>query len=367
MSAKQGSSSKKRKMEDSEEGSKGGSSKSVHKMEKYVLYRQSFDALKLESDYPPKFKCINKVLVYSMISPLRDDDTKVIIAKYSSIPFPSSVDNTVTKHIVREDGYTYVKEKFEGYIVEWYVNFADYALFGFYGGNLFAQDEMQVMEHPALGSVREALLKIAKNDISAAPITRDKKTGDPTPFLIQGVKRRVALSIDPNPKAGRPDGLYGHNFAEASDEAICKATRIVDPPTLSNIVAMEAPYGKGKYTLGQIQDIFSTAFTSFAATMLESTKTYGNCTVVIHTGNWGTGAYGGNKVLMAILQMLAADVAGVDVLIYHAFDKSSVDAYKTAQGVLESILTDVKEGETLQEALHYLYKQDFKWGVGDGN
>lgn len=29
-------------------------------------------------------------------------------------------------------------------VMEWYVNFADYNLFGFYGGSLFAQDEMMV-------------------------------------------------------------------------------------------------------------------------------------------------------------------------------------------------------------------------------
>jgi hypothetical protein len=72
--------------------------------------------------------------------------------------------------------------------------------------------------------------------------------------------------------------------------------------------------------------------------------------VIIHTGNWGTGlrhspvplslslvnthslcragAYGGNKVLMALLQVLAARLAGVDKLVYHTFERQFSDAYR---------------------------------------
>lgn len=39
-----------------------------------------------------------------------------------------------------------------------YVNFADPNMFVAYAGPLFAQDEIQVMEHPTLASVREYLL-----------------------------------------------------------------------------------------------------------------------------------------------------------------------------------------------------------------
>ncbi len=40
---------------------------------------------------------------------------------------------------------------------EWWVNFADPHLFVAYGSSLFAQDEIQVAEHPSLGHLREAL------------------------------------------------------------------------------------------------------------------------------------------------------------------------------------------------------------------
>ncbi len=87
--------------------------------------------------------------------------------------------------------------------VEWYVNFADSRLFGFYEGHLFAQDEMQVMEHPCLGSIRDALAyqiileafsnifllllctSISEKDPLAGPYTRGKGHFS-TPILIKG-------------------------------------------------------------------------------------------------------------------------------------------------------------------------------------
>lgn len=50
------------------------------------------------------------------------------------------------------------------------------------------------------------------------------------------------------------------------------------------------------------------------------------CRVVVHTGNWGTGAFGGNKVLMACIQMYAARVAGLDELVFHTFEPSATAA-----------------------------------------
>jgi hypothetical protein len=45
--------------------------------------------------------------------------------------------------------------------LDWHINFADKHLFGYYGGGLFAQDEMQTAEMPILASVREALVRRA--------------------------------------------------------------------------------------------------------------------------------------------------------------------------------------------------------------
>lgn len=44
--------------------------------------------------------------------------------------------------------------------MEWWVNFADPILFVAYAGRLFAQDEIQVAEHPALGHLKEKLVSV---------------------------------------------------------------------------------------------------------------------------------------------------------------------------------------------------------------
>ena len=60
----------------------------------------------------------------------------------------------------------------------WHLNFAHHHLFVAYGGGLMAQDELQVAEHPALGSLREALVATS----AVLPLTVER--GQPTPITI---------------------------------------------------------------------------------------------------------------------------------------------------------------------------------------
>lgn len=144
--------------------------------------------------------------------------------------------------------------------------------------------------------------------------------------------------------------------------------------------------GTGTYTLPQVVDIFTTAYTSFRAAKIESKlslnnenpegtvkpyelksaiSTYFNRYVVIHTGNWGCGAFGGNRPLMAVLQCAAAKSAGIDKLVYHTFNKEGTDGYNAGVkelGVLEERYKATKE---LLEAC--VNNSKFVWGESDGN
>jgi hypothetical protein len=113
---------------------------------------------------------------------------------------------------------------------------------------------------------------------------------EPTPILIRGVERRIFVKTDRNPGAGeqrlysmllpwpchsdllsktqhntlpdgarcsfstgRPYGLYGGAFAAASEAAIRNASVVLKPPTISNILALEAPPGgHGAYRYGTL-------------------------------------------------------------------------------------------------------------------
>ena len=102
--------------------------------------------------------------------------------------------------------------------------------------------------------------------------------------------------------------------------------------------------------------------------MLESKRastTGGDAAVVVHTGWWGCGAFGGNRVLMAILQVIAAEMAGVGQLVFHFGGPGEKGALKEAVGLLESDLAAA--GEIATTALiERLAATGFAWGVGNG-
>jgi hypothetical protein len=142
--------------------------------------------------------------------------------------------------------------------VEWHMNFADPDLFVAYGSPLLAQDELQVAEHPILGALRQAL-----DEMGTSAETVDAQYR-PTPITITGVQRRCAIDTLPNPKAGRPRGLYGNAFARASVSEVTAATKVILPPTISHILAIAAPAGgDGEYSYDEIVYIATAAYTGF--------------------------------------------------------------------------------------------------------
>ncbi|XP_011270584.1 tyrosyl-tRNA synthetase, variant [Capsaspora owczarzaki ATCC 30864] len=251
-------------------------------------------------------------------------------------------------------------------VVPWYVNFADSNVFGFYGGGLYAQDEMQVTEHPILGSVRQMLenLDLSKNPKMKA-LTMETQ---PTPILVENVQRRVV--VDTFPSAAAPGGLYGNAFASASFETIVQATHVLNPPTMSNIIAIAAQgYGFGEYALPVINFSFLTAYTGFAAAVASSWLRLGkpadrkSFKVVINTGNWGCGAFGGNPTMMALIQFAAAQAAGVDELIYSTVMPSP--AVNRAREIWNELVPTLRD-KPVGAWLGAFEKLRLRWGVSNG-
>jgi hypothetical protein len=249
---------------------------------------------------------------------------------------------------IRLGAFDYAPAK-EATLVDWHMNFADPELFLAYGSSLLAQDELQVAEHPALGSLREALVLAGRT-----PMTVDGR-GDPTPVTISGVQRRCAIDTLPNPGGGRPEGLYGNAFGRAPKEQIMAATRALVPPTISNILAMAAPAcGYGDYTEQDISYVLNAAFTGFSAASSRA---------VIHTGFWGCGAFGGNRSLMTILQAMAGDLAGVDI-VFWALDQAGLQTSRDAYQLYLQLRGDT---ESVSQILDELLQRRFQWGESDGN
>lgn len=320
------------------------------------LYRDVFDAQQTMLKYWPVMHHVNKQAVLQIACPPElPARGEIAVSRWPEMGLPTERNNTRTVTVeVRADYFTYDTPAAGD--VEWHLNFADPNLFFAYGTALFAQDEIQVAEHPALGSILEMLN--AKR-IPCSPVEHDR----PRPVLIAGVERRCRIKLDINASEGRPNGLYGNHFSRASVQAVERATQRLNPPTISNILALAAPPPHhGAYTAAQIELILATAYSGFRAAVLESRQLAPKSKVVLHTGYWGCGAFGGNRELMALLQLEAARLAGVDRFVFHAGDAAGVAQFQGAQakhaGMKESNTTAVVDA---------LAAAGYRWGASDGN
>ena len=103
------------------------------------------------------------------------------------------------------------------------------------------------------------------------------------------MERRIAVSLEPNAALGIPHGLYGKHFAHADPNAVRSSVTVIDPPTISNILAIEAPSGGfGIYDYDTIKYILVTAYSGFVAAVIETRNSLSSprAKTVIHSGAW---------------------------------------------------------------------------------
>lgn len=326
------------------------------------IERLTFDAADLMAKHPPVLRNTNKLVVYNVACPEGCQYTGTIgYTRWSAISLPERVNlGDVDAHVkARPAIYQYERPADMPDAIEWYVNFADPLLFYAYGSGLFAQDEMQSAEHPALGSLVEAL------HVGSQRAVTEDETG-PTPVLVSGVERRVNVAIDRCPEAGRPRGLYGNEFSAATPEVVRAATTRIDPPTITNFIALAAPsYGVGRYTRETIERILVTAYTGFAAAMGESARIAPGKPVVIDSGYWGCGVFGGNRILMSLLQLVAAAMAGVDRLVFHTIGPEGEAPFFAALRIVDDELAPLGDLPT-EELLDRVLAMGFSWGMSNG-
>lgn len=317
------------------------------------LYRVEIGARELCEAYPPRFGFPKKMAIYRLACPDGPQrEGNVEVSRWPTRALPEIV--LASACVVRAEPTVFQYGQAD-VATHWHVNFAHSQVFEFYGDELLAQDELQVLEHPALGSVREALLSRGLSNLT----TEDDR---PTPILVRGVERRCALDTNPGP--GRPQGLYGNAFAAADARVVLEAVTVLHPPQRSNIIAMEAPaYGVGRYRLDEIRGIVQTAFAAFAAARAASTA---GRPVIVHTGFWGCGAYGGDRTLMTALQLLSARLAGLDEMVYYTVGEAGMETYAEARSLLERVAPAGAEA-ALGDVLDSIARQGFAWGESDGN
>ncbi|KAG9289044.1 hypothetical protein G9A89_015593 [Geosiphon pyriformis] len=371
----------------------------INLINQHLVNHFAFPAVELVKKHPPRWFCKNKKLVYELSCPEKAESFHGTLeySRWKEFNIPKKFPNLRNLQIETQDGvFDYCPHETAN-TVPWYLNFADSNVFGYYGGRLFAQDESQCLEHPALCSLRESLSRVPFSTPTLTTVNTTQKGTIATPILIRGVERRAEIKTDRNEAQGRPCGLYGNQFAIGKPEAIVNATTVFDQrldhngrPYYSNILAMEAPkYGNGKYSAYTIRRILATAYTGFLAARFESMVEVGMLKrnhapeepsttipqdldhkqlpiVIIHTGNWGCGAYGGNIAIMGLLQVAAAQLAGVHKFVYHAMGSANEKKFKAGLEILKKLRLE-KDGELSVDAfVQDVEKENFEWGVTNG-
>ena len=235
----------------------------------------------------------------------------------------------------------------------WFVNFADPTLFVAYDSDLFAQDEIQTLEMPLL-----AACCLYLDERQADHITRTVTDfGEPTPYLFKDVPYWLSVNTRPVLKDGTIANIYGDEFFFASEEELAAGIKVFEGNVRGNVLAIAAPRGRTRqpYSVAEQSQILKTLLCSYSAVREQASGK-----AVIHAGNWGCGAFGGNKELMYLAQIYAASVCGIDELVLHAVDEKVLDS---AKRLYENV--DKKMG--FADVVAFLRSRKYEWGEGDGN
>jgi len=171
--------------------------------------------------------------------------------------------------------------------------------------------------------------------------------------------------------------IYGNAFVKATEEQLQNAFKPVQPPQVVNLIAIEAPsYGEGRYTHEQIEYILTTCFTGFKAAQMLANKTHAMNTgvstqsrrpsnsgdtnslrTIIHTGWWGCGAYGNNRQMMLITQILAAHWAQINKIIFHTQTTEHQNDIDAAKEVVNKLVQE----KNIKEVIDKLVNLNLEW------
>jgi hypothetical protein len=302
----------------------------------------------IPSQYPHHISNANKQFVYNYLVRGRNIDDPVTVTKWGlKDPRPMNklpLFATTKPQIVPVDG-PFRYEASTADTVHWTANFADRNLFGFCEGPLLAQDELQVLEHPALAHVKNAL-------------PAEQRILEPLDtVLFQNVPRLGALdALTPIPAhdtqilyanyfatpaqaeilSRLTRSLYGNYFTNATQREILTRLTPFSYRTSSNIFAIVAPHISSALEGQPYQkkDLGRLFFTFYNASQSIKVTCPGK-KIVLHTGNWGCGAFGNDPKTVYILQMAAARFAGIDELQIHPL--SHQNELQAARQLLDQI------------------------------
>lgn len=307
--------------------------------------------------YPQLIKDANKLFVYEQLVQGQSIGNEITLTKFS-IDDPEALEslslfNSECPHVERVDGpFRYDPSTSD--TVHWTANFADAYLFGYCEGPLLAQDELQVLEHPALAHIKNALptdQRILKLYEAA---------------LVQNVPRLGSLNTSKPLDNGY--SLYGNYFTKASHSEILSRLIRFSIPTKNHIFAIAAPriplsLSDQPYEREDLEKLLFTSYNAFQGIK----KRCPGQKVVIHSGNWGAGAFGNDPKTVHLIQLASARWAGIDEI--RMYPMSNQTEFEEARELLDQIENEFPE-MTIGQFLDHLtanaaaYNLRYKQGNG---
>jgi hypothetical protein len=124
------------------------------------MERLAFESAQIMAENPPVWRHPNKQAVFDVACPPGSNHSGTIeYSRWGPMALPESLPpGSLIELVVNRPGFfDYAPLAEFPDASDWHVNFADPHLFVAYSSSLFAQDEMQVAEHPALGALKETL------------------------------------------------------------------------------------------------------------------------------------------------------------------------------------------------------------------
>eukprot|EP01006_Ploeotia_vitrea_P037357 TRINITY_DN66123_c4_g1_i1.p1 TRINITY_DN66123_c4_g1~~TRINITY_DN66123_c4_g1_i1.p1 ORF type:complete len:365 (+),score=35.59 TRINITY_DN66123_c4_g1_i1:102-1097(+) len=327
--------------------------------------RTKFSLLGLSQTHPVFFRSPNKQYVLNMCKDAVEGyskDHEIVFSRWSSVntDFPQQFSGPLSNLEIEAQKGFFPYDSSGDDACDWWPNFAHSHLFVAWNSDLLAQDELQVCEHPVLASIQMELQH--NKQLTPHSFTADREVNKATPILIKNVPRVCAIDTS--------KGLYGNAFAHADPMDVKMSTKILNPPTISNLYCIEAPPGGyGAYSKRDIVDIFKTAYTAFRACKEETIlgapeDAKDSVRTVIRLGYWGCGAYGGNTTLMVALQLLAAHLAGVNKVVFH-LAREGPKPFAAGKELCQTLLDKTPNGG-VEDMLTQIESMKFKWGTSTG-
>ncbi len=301
----------------------------------------------------------NKIYAYNLLVSGRDMSRDSITVEKLTLNHPETLENLPVFYLgnaqITQVNGPFLYDDQTAATSHWTANFADSNLFGFCEGPLLAQDELQVLEHPALAHIKHAL-----------------------PSNLRHLRPYEAVFFQNVPRLGRLDTstplangqtLYGNRFATASQAEIhSRLTRFANP-THSNIFAIAAPHispslNGQPYQRKDLEKLFFTAYNAFLG--IREISDPGK-RIVVHSGNWGAGAFGNDPKTVHLIQIAAAKFAGVHELRMHPM--SSAGQFQSANqllGSLETTFPQMTIGQFLDHLTTNAAAYNLRYGIGNG-